>query len=103
MALIGIFNTLDRRTPFLVVVAFTGLSCAWQLRPFWRAAKDMRGRVPSPGLANWVLSPEGNKVVNSDPGNFTMYDTDRLPRRYTVAVPLTAARRDTIRKLLGYE
>ena len=54
-------------------------------------------------FANWVLSPEGNKVVNSDPGNFTMYDTDRLPKRYTVAVPLTAARRDTIRKLLGYE
>ena len=54
-------------------------------------------------FANYVLSPEGNKVVNSDPGNFTMYDTDRLPKRYTPAVPVTKERRDAITKALGYQ
>jgi len=72
-----------------------------------RLVLTARGKAKAPAaarlFANYVLSPEGNKVVNADPGNFTMYDTDRLPKRYTAAVPLTPARRDTIRKLLGYE
>lgn len=54
-------------------------------------------------FANYVLSPEGNKVVNGDPGNFTMYDTDRLPKRYKNATPLSQEKRDTITKLLGYQ
>jgi hypothetical protein len=73
MALIGIVNTLDRRTQFLVVIALTGLSCAWQLRPFWRATREMRGRVPSPGLANWVLSHHAaTSVVLEAVGNGAM-------------------------------
>jgi len=73
MAVVGIFNTLDRRTPFLVILAFTGLSCAWQLRPFWRETKVMSGRVPHPGLANWLLSHHGaTSVVLEAVGNAAM-------------------------------
>ena len=51
---------------------------------------------------NYVLSPEGNQVVNADPGGFTIYDTTRLPRQYESPKPGMAARKDTIVRLLGF-
>lgn len=73
VALFGVFQTLDLRTPFFVILSFTGLSCAWQLRPFWRAAKVMSGRVPRPDLANWVLSHHAaTSVVLEAVGNGAM-------------------------------
>lgn len=56
MAVFAVFQTLDRRAPIFVILAFTGLSCAWQLRPFWRQQPRMDGKVPRPGIANWILS-----------------------------------------------
>ena len=51
---------------------------------------------------NYVLSPEGNKVVNDDPGGFTIYDTSRLPKDYTSPKPGSAGRKDAIVKMLGF-
>lgn len=52
-------------------------------------------------FANYVLSAEGNKVVNDDPGGVTLYDTSRLPKEYRSPMPGTASRKDQIVKLLG--
>lgn len=53
-------------------------------------------------FANYILSPEGNKVVNSDPGNFTLYDTSKLPKQYEAPKIGTAARREELKKALGF-
>lgn len=55
-AVFAVFQTLDRRAPIFVILAFTGLSCAWQLRPFWRRQPRMDGKMPRPGIGNWILS-----------------------------------------------
>ena len=55
-ALLGIYQTRDARSQLFVILAFTGLSCAWQLRPFWREQRRLYGQVPRPVIANWVLS-----------------------------------------------
>jgi iron(III) transport system substrate-binding protein len=53
-------------------------------------------------FANWCMSLEGNKVINADPGAFTVYDTANLPKRYVVPKPGVGARREELRKLLGF-
>ena len=52
-------------------------------------------------FANYVLSPEGNKVFNDDPGGVTVYDTSRLPARYQSPKPGIFNRRDEMAKLFG--
>ncbi len=63
---IGVFQTRDARSFFFAILAFTGLSCAWQLRPFWRDQVRLGGQVPRPGIANWVLSHYGATSVLLD-------------------------------------
>ena len=58
----------------------------------------MRGWI----FISYVLSPDGNQVVNADPGGFSIYDTSRLPRQYESPKPGMVARKDTIVKLLGF-
>ena len=54
-------------------------------------------------LANWVMSPEGNKVFNDDPDGFTIYDTKAIPKEYKAPkMSGEVARRDQIVKLLGF-
>jgi iron(III) transport system substrate-binding protein len=53
-------------------------------------------------FANYVLSPEGSKVVADDPGQFSLYDSGKLPKGYEPPKPMTPARRDETRKALGY-
>ena len=53
-------------------------------------------------LAHYVLSREGNKVFNDDPGGITMYDTAGLPKEYQNTKPENLARKATIIKLLGF-
>ena len=52
-------------------------------------------------FANYVLSSEGNKVVNDEPEGITLYDTSKLPKEYQSPKPGTAGRKDQIVKLLG--
>jgi iron(III) transport system substrate-binding protein len=49
-------------------------------------------------FANWIMSREGNKIVNADPGNVSVYDTANLPRSYQA--PGTRENRDKILQLL---
>ena len=58
-------------------------------------------------LANYVMSLEGNKVFNDDPGGVTVYDTSGLPKEYEApkegtGAQATGARREQIRQLLGF-
>ena len=45
---------------------------------------------------------EGNKVLNDEPGGFTMYETGRLPKQYVSPKPAMVARRPDIVKALGF-
>ncbi len=54
-------------------------------------------------MANYVMSVEGNKVFNGDPGGMSIYDTSRLPKEYQPANVKNEARKDQISKLLGLQ
>lgn len=58
-------------------------------------------------LANYVMSLEGNKVFNDDPGGTTVYDSGGLPSQYVPPREGTGAqsatnRRELLTKLLGF-
>ena len=53
-------------------------------------------------MTNYVLSEEGNRVFNDDPGTVTLYDTSKLPKEYQMGKPGNAARRAEFQKLLGF-
>ncbi len=53
-------------------------------------------------FANYLMTPEGNKVFNDDPGGMTVYDISKLPRQYESPKSNALARRDQIIKLLGF-
>jgi iron(III) transport system substrate-binding protein len=52
-------------------------------------------------LVNYLMTHEGNKVFNDDPGGFSIYDTSALPKGYVAPTPPTKARIEQITKLLG--
>ncbi len=52
-------------------------------------------------FVNFLMTAEGNKLFNSDPGNFSVFDTAKLPAGYASPKPGTASRNAEIRKLLG--
>ena len=52
-------------------------------------------------FANYVMSPEGNKVFNDDPGGLTIYDTKNLPKDYRAPDLGALARKERIFKLFG--
>jgi len=65
-----------------------------------------RGKAKNPNAArlyaNFLMSREGNAVLNADPGGFTMYDTAKLPSQY-VAADINATKLvDPMAKLLGF-
>lgn len=53
-------------------------------------------------LANYVLSPDGNKVFNNEAGGVTMYDTAGLPKQYESPKPGAAARVKEMATKLGF-
>ncbi|HSV80422.1 MAG TPA: extracellular solute-binding protein [Ramlibacter sp.] len=52
-------------------------------------------------LVHYIMTPEGNKVFNADPGGFSIYDTSTLPKGYVAPTLPDKARQDQIVKLLG--
>ena len=64
-----------------------------------------RARSPNAArlLAHFVMSPEGNKVFNDDPGTISVYDTSRLPRRYVSPGPEALKIKDQLPRLLGFK
>lgn len=70
-----------------------------------------RGKAKHPNaarlLANYIMSREGNKVFNDDPGGVTIYDTSGLPKQYEppkegTGTQSTSQRREQLTKLLGF-
>jgi iron(III) transport system substrate-binding protein len=64
-----------------------------------------RGKAKHPNaarlLANYAMSPEGNKVFNDDPGSSTVYDSSKLPKQYESPKTGTVNRKAEIVKVLG--
>lgn len=52
-------------------------------------------------FANYMMSPEGNKVVNDDPGGFTVYESTRLPAQYVPSSVEAIKSSDQLSKMLG--
>lgn len=66
-----------------------------------------RGKAKHPNAARlyaqFVLSPEGSKIFNDDPGSYSPYDTTRLPKGYESPKPNVVARKNQINKALGIQ
>lgn len=64
-----------------------------------------RARAKHPNAArlwaNFVMSPEGNRIFNADPGSLSVYDTSGLPAQYESPKPGAVVRVETFVKLLG--
>lgn len=62
-----------------------------------------KARAPNAArlLAHFLMTEEGNKVLNAEVGNVSVYDTSAFPPEYVSPDPATAARKDEIRRLLG--
>lgn len=64
-----------------------------------------RGKAKHPNaarlLVNYIMTPEGNKVFNDDPGGFTIYDTSNLPKGYVAPTPPSKERIEQITQLLA--
>lgn len=71
MATFAAVQSTGFTTLFLAIVAYTGLSCAWQLGPFCgEPSETSSGRVPRPGVANWILAHHaGTSAVLDVVGN----------------------------------
>ena len=52
-------------------------------------------------LAHYLMTEEGNKVLNADPGAISVFDPSGLPAQYKSPAPNTIARRDEVRAALG--
>lgn len=89
----------DRGAPIKgVIPAFTtGLEQHIMMTP--------RNKVKQPNAArlfvHYILSREGNKVLNDEPGSVGVYDESGLPKEYQSPKTGTLARKDQIFKLLG--
>ncbi len=66
-----------------------------------------RAKTKRPNAArlfvNYVMSPEGNKIFNDDPGNNSVYDTANLPKQYQSPGPNAVEQKEKILKLLGLQ
>jgi iron(III) transport system substrate-binding protein len=65
-----------------------------------------RAKVKHPNagrlLAHYILSEEGNKIFNDDPGTVAIYDTSTIPKRYSPPKPENVKRKEALTKLLGF-
>lgn len=52
-------------------------------------------------LANYLISPEGNRIFNADAGSISVYDEGSLPREYVSPNQSNQGRSAQIQKLLG--
>ena len=54
-------------------------------------------------FAHYIMTAEGNKVFNSEPGSISVFDTATLPKQYVSPKRDALALRDLITKLLGFQ
>ena len=76
----------------------TGVEIQVALTHRTKAKHPAAGRL----LAHFMLTEEGSKLINSDPGSVRVYDTKALPAGYQSPKPGAASRRDQFLKLLGF-
>lgn len=66
-----------------------------------------RGKARHPNVArlfaNYVMSAEGNKVLNDEPGGFSIYDLQKMPKQYQSPKFDPQGRQDVSLKLLGLQ
>lgn len=66
-----------------------------------------RGKAKHPNAArlyaHYVLSPEGNKIYNSDPGSYGVYDSGSIPKGYESPKPGVSARAPLVNRILGVQ
>ncbi len=62
-----------------------------------------KARHPAAGrlFAHYIMSVEGNRIYNDEPGGASLYDTAGLPKRYQSPKPENLARKAELLKLLG--
>ena len=95
----SMLETKDRGGPIdSVTPAFTtGVEMQVLLTARGKAKHYNAGRL----FVHYILSREGNAVLNNDPGAVTMYDTSGLPRDYAPPPPNALDRKKEILALLG--
>ncbi|MBM3346235.1 MAG: extracellular solute-binding protein [Betaproteobacteria bacterium] len=76
----------------------TGVEIHVALTHRGKARRPAAGRL----LAHFMLTEEGNKIINSDPGSVSVYDTKALSAGYQSPKPGAASRREQFLKLLGF-
>ena len=66
-----------------------------------------RGKAKHPAaarlFAHYIMTAEGNKVFNSEPGSISVFDTATLPKQYVSPKRDALARRELITRLLGFQ
>ena len=77
----------------------TGLEFHVMLTARAKSKNPNAGRL----FVNYVLSKEGNTVMNSDPGSLSVYGGMSLPKQYVAPSPGAEKNTARIAKLLGYE
>ena len=75
----------------------TGLQQHIMLTSRSKAKHPNAGRL----FVHYVLSRDGNKVLNDEPGSVGVYDSVSLPKQYQVPGKGATARREEVMKLLG--
>lgn len=81
-----------------IIPAFTtGLEQHIMLTPHARVKQPNAARL----FVHYLLSRDGNRVLNDEPGSVGAYDETGLPKNYQSPKPGTAARKEQIFKLLG--
>lgn len=90
----------DKGAPLVwtAVDTSTGVEIQATLTSRTKAKHPAAGRL----FANYVMSLEGNRVLNDDPGGMTVYDTARLPKGYESPRRGSSARLPQFMKLLGF-
>lgn len=70
-----------------------------------QAALTSRAKSKHPAAArlflNFIMSAEGNRIFNEDPGSISVFDDAGLPKEYVAPSLANQARAAQIRKLLG--
>lgn len=83
-----------------VIPAYTtGVEMQMVLVNRTKAKNPNAGRL----FVHYVMTQEGSKVFNSEPGSFSPFDTANLPKEYVSPKQGLLARREQITKLLGFQ
>jgi iron(III) transport system substrate-binding protein len=86
-------------------VAITVLAPTSGVEMFLTLTNPAKAKHPNAArlFANYVMTPEGGKVFNAEPGSYSVYDTTGMPKGYAPPNPAYLSRLDDVRKKLGVQ